>query len=357
MRVLVTGHNGYIGTRLMPMLRQAGHDAVGLDTNYFVDCTIHDPPVDDAPVIKDIRDIEPRDIAGFDAVIHLAALSNDPLGDIDPRLTTDVNLNASIQLAGLAKAAGVERFVFSSSCSVYGAAGPGEECDEHAPLEPLTPYAVSKARTEQHLLELADDAFSPVLLRNATAYGVSARLRADIVINNLVCWACTTGRIRILTDGTPWRPLVHIEDICLAFVAALTAPRQAIHRQTYNVGVPGENHQVRDLAEIVRQTVPGCVVAYGDRPSPDARDYCVDCRKIIRELPGYEPRWTVRAGAEEVYKAVLAADLTEADFQGGRCNRLARLRDLMSRRVLDDSLRWTDVSTPQPAARPSAASA
>ncbi|UCD75419.1 MAG: SDR family oxidoreductase [Phycisphaerales bacterium] len=342
MRVLVTGHHGYIGTLMTRMLHDAGHVAVGLDTNYFADCTILDPGPPDESIVRDVRDLAPADLDGFDAVIHLAALSNDPLGDLNPDWTFDINLDASLRLARLAKAAGVERFLFSSSCSVYGAAAPGEECDEQAPLEPLTPYAVSKVRTEEGLAELADRTFSPVALRNATAYGVSPRFRADVVLNNLVCWAWTTGRVRILSDGSPWRPLVHVEDICRAFLAALAAPRPAIHNQAFNVGRAGENYRVRDLAEIVRQVVPGCEVECGEQAAPDARDYRVDFNKIRRELPGFAPTWDVRLGAEEVYRAIAAADLTESDFRGGRCTRLARLRELLEAGLLDETLRWTD---------------
>ena len=341
-RVLVTGHNGYIGTLMTRMLHDAGHIAVGLDTNYFADCTIldADPPAES--IVKDIRDLQPADLDGFEAVIHLAALSNDPLGDLSPQCTFDINCAASLRLAKLARTAGVERFLFSSSCSVYGAAPPGEECDESAPLEPLTPYAVSKVRTEQGLAELADRTFSPVCLRNATAYGVSPRFRADVVLNNLVCWACTTGRIRILSDGSPWRPLVHVQDICRAFLTVLAAPREAIHSQVFNVGREGENHQVRDLAEIVRHAVPGCEVEYGDHAAPDARDYRVDFGKIRRHLPAFEPTWSVHSGADELFRTISAVGLTEEDFRGGRCTRLVRLKELLDSRRLDETLRWTD---------------
>jgi nucleoside-diphosphate-sugar epimerase len=341
-RVLVTGHNGYIGSLMTRMLLDAGHVAVGLDTDYFADCTIFDAAGPAESIAKDIRDLEPADLDGFDAVIHLAALSNDPLGDLNPQWTFDINYAASLRLAELAKAAGVKRLLFSSSCSVYGAAPPGEECDESAPLEPLTPYAVSKVRTEEGLAGLACRTFSPICLRNATAYGISPRFRADVVLNNLVCGACTTGRIRILSDGSPWRPLVHVRDICRAFLSVLTAPREAIHNQVFNVGREGENYQVRDLAEIVRRTVPGCVVEFGGRAIPDARDYRVDFGKIRRHLPDFEPTWSVHRGARELCRTISEIGLTEADFRGGRCTRLIRLKELLDSQRLDETLRWKD---------------
>ncbi|MGH7349472.1 MAG: NAD-dependent epimerase/dehydratase family protein, partial [Candidatus Rokuibacteriota bacterium] len=276
MRVLVTGHNGYIGSVMVPILQAAGHEVVGLDSFFFEDCSLLQEDHRVPALRKDLRDVRPWDLDGFGAVAHLAALCNDPLGDLHPEWTYDINHKASVQLASMARAAGVARFLHASSCSMYGAAGGDDLLSEEAPLRPLTPYAISKVRTEEDVSKLADRSFSPVFMRNATAYGLSPRLRADVVLNNLVCWAHTTGRIRIMSDGTPWRPIVHVQDIARAFAAALSAPREAIHNQAFNVGANGENYQVRELAEIVRDTVPGCAVEYADGAGPDPRSYRVN---------------------------------------------------------------------------------
>jgi nucleoside-diphosphate-sugar epimerase len=339
-RVLVTGQNGYIGCVMVRVLRSAGHHVVGLDTCYFEDCTLGEDIPQGVPVVhKDIRDVTASDMEGFDAVVHLAALSNDPLGNLDPAWTFDINHVASVRLAELARAAGVQRFLYSSSCSMYGTAG-DESVTEEAPLRPLTPYAVSKVRTEEGVARLADTSFSPVFLRNATAYGVSPRLRADVVLNNLVAWAYTTGRVRILSDGTPWRPIVHIEDISRAFAAALTAPREAIHNQAINVGAASENYQVRDLAGIVRATVPGCQIEYASEGGPDPRSYRVNFDKLARLMPEFRPKWDARRGAQELYQAFRAVDLQLQDFQGRRYIRLNQLKYLLDLKRLDDSLRW-----------------
>jgi nucleoside-diphosphate-sugar epimerase len=339
MRILLTGHAGYIGTVMLPMLVAAGHDVVGLDSGLFLQCTFTGGTLVAPEISKDVRDIEAGDLEGFDAVIHLAGLSNDPLGNLNPALTYEINHSASVRLAELAKAAGVPRFLFSSSCSNYGAAG-DRLMTEDAGLQPLTPYADSKVRVEQDVARLADDHFSPVFLRNATAYGVSPRLRFDLVLNNLVAWACTTGRVLIKSDGSPWRPIVHIEDIARAFLAVLDAPRNVTHNQAFNVGLTEENYRIRDLAEIVRETVPGSVVEYATDGGPDPRCYRVDFGKINRLLPEFKPRWTARAGAIELYAAYRKVGLALADYEGPRFKRIDHLKQLLAEGRVDETLRW-----------------
>jgi nucleoside-diphosphate-sugar epimerase len=340
MRVLVTGHKGFIGSVMVPLLRAAGHDIVGMDADYYRDCSFIGSPAEVPSIERDIRDAKPSDLAGFDAVVHLAALSNDPLGDLDPELTYDINHRATIHLAKLAREANVPRFLFSSSCSNYGASGGDGLLDENAPFNPVTPYGISKVRAEQDLIALATDQFSPVLLRSATAYGVSPRLRCDIVLNNLTAWAVATGKVRIKSDGTPWRPIVHVEDICRAFAAALTAPREAIHQQAFNVGRREENYRIRELAQIVQETVPGCTIEFAPGASPDARNYRVDCSKIARALPGFEPRWTAREGARELYQAFRKAGISVQDFEGARFRRIGQIEKLLAEGRVDPQLRW-----------------
>lgn len=339
MRILVTGHNGYIGSVMVPLLQTAGHDVIGLDTYYFEDCTLWEDRQEVSALRKDVRDVTLADLRGFDAVIHLAALSNDSLGDLKPEWTYEINHTASVRLALLAKGAGIQRFLYSSSCSMYGAAG-DVMLGEEAPLHPLTPYAESKVRTEEDVSKLADADFSPVFMRNATAYGISSHLRADVVLNNLVCWAYTTGKVRILSDGTPWRPIVHVEDIATAFIAVLVAPKEAIHNQAFNVGVNGENYQVRDLAEIVREMVSGCRVEFAGQGGPDPRNYRVDFSKLSRTLPEYKPKWNAKLGAKELYSTFQRVGLTPEDFQGRKYIRLAQLKYLINLGYLDSNLQW-----------------
>ena len=340
MRVLITGHNGYLGSVMAPELRSAGHEVTGLDTFFFEGCTLGDDQDATPALRKDVRDIQAADLQGFDAVVHLAALCNDPLGDLHAEWTYEINHQASLQLGHLAREAGVTRFLFASSCSMYGAAGRDDVLTEEAPLKPLTAYAISKVRAEETLSQLADSSFSPVFMRNATAYGLAPRLRADVVLNNLVCWAHTTSRIRIMSDGTPWRPIVHVQDIARAFAVALVAPRDAIHNQAFNVGATGENYQVRELAEIVRATVPGCTVEYAADAGPDPRSYRVDFSKLTRTFPDLRPQWNAAFGAKDLYAALQEAQVTLAEFQGRKYIRLAQIKHLLDLGRLDSTLRW-----------------
>jgi len=340
MRVLVTGHNGYVGSVLVPLARAVGHDVVGLDAYLFEDCTFGDPAPDIPALRIDLRDVSAAALIGFDAVIHLAALSNDPLGNVNPECTYDINHHGSVRLAQLAKDAGVPRFLVASSCSLYGVAGDAM-LTEDAAFNPITPYGESKVRVEQDVAHLADDHFSPTFLRCATAYGVSPRLRVDVVVNNLVGVACTTGEVVIQSDGSPWRPLVHVDDIGRAFLAVLHAPRGRVHNQAFNVGRSEENYQVRDLAELVRGIVPGSRVRHAEGGGPDPRCYRVDCTKLARTLPEFQPRWTVPRGMEQLYQAFRRHRLTRAEFLGDRYVRIKHILKLQSEGRLDGALRWT----------------
>jgi nucleoside-diphosphate-sugar epimerase len=340
MRVLVSGHHGYIGSVLMPLLAKAGHEAVGLDCFYFDGCTLGRETNSFPCLRKDLRDAQPRDLDGFDALIHLAALSNDPLGDLKGDWTYDINHHGSVRLAQLAKQAGVRRFLFSSSCSMYGANSNDDLLTETAPLNPLTAYAISKVRLETDLANLADDRFSPIYLRNSTAYGVSPRLRLDLVLNNLVAWAFTTGKVKIMSDGTPWRPIVHIEDISRAFIALMEAPRELVHNEAFNIGRNDENYQVRDLATFVKETVPSCEIEYAGKGGADPRNYRVDFTKLARTFPNLKLQWTARRGAQELYEACKAVALTANELQGRRFIRLNQLKHLLAGGRLDDTLRW-----------------
>ena len=339
-KVLLTGNLGYIGSVMGPRLLGAGYEVVGLDTAYYgEECRFCSDSESISTLRKDIRDVSAADIRGFDFLIHLAALSNDPLGNLKEDWTYEINHLASVRLAGFAKAAGIRRFLLSSSCSMHGASD-AAKVDESSTVHPITPYGESKIRAEREISALADDGFSPIFLRNGTVYGVSPRLRMDVVLNNLVGWAYTTGKVRLYTDGSPWRPLIHVEDVSDAFITAMEAPADVVHDQVFHVGSNKENYQIRDLADIVRSVVPGSELEFASDHQGDNRTYIADFSKIETKLPQFQPRWTAELGARQLYEAYRNAGLTLEEFTGSRYIRLKRIDELLESGQLDANLRW-----------------
>jgi nucleoside-diphosphate-sugar epimerase len=345
MRIMVTGHRGYIGPHVVRIVQENGHQAVGLDTGLYRDCSIS--PVPEIPTVdRDIREAEKKDFTGVDAVIHLAGLSNDPLGEFDPQLTYDINCWGAVRVAEAAKAAGVPRFVFASTCSVYGSQG-DEMIDETSATNPVTPYARSKLQAEGEIGKLADASFCPVYMRPGTAYGISPMVRFDLVLNNLVAWATATHRVNVKSDGSPWRPLVHVEDIAAAFVAAALAPRDAVFNQPFNLGATDANYRIRELATIVADTVPDSKVEFANIADPDKRSYRVSFAKINKTLGAWRPKWNAVRGAGQIYDTIEALKLNADDFEGARYNRLPHLKMLIKDGYLDSAFRW--VRKPQAA--------
>jgi nucleoside-diphosphate-sugar epimerase len=340
-KVIVTGHSGYIGSLLSRMLEEKGYDVTGIDTRYFGrECEYSRPSPPHAEIIKDIRRVDIPDLKGAYAVCHLAALSNDPMGEMNRRLTMDINHTASVRLAALAKNAGVEKFIFSSSCSMYGAAESGQALDENAAFRPVTAYAESKMHSERDILPLADGSFCVTFLRNATAYGMSPKFRTDLVVNNLLGWAVTSKQIRVMSDGTPWRPLIHAEDIARAFIAVIEAPSERLNGQAFNTGRNSENYQIRTIADMIGDQVPGCKIECTGEHGSDSRSYRVDFSKIEKQLPEFRPVWTLKEGIRQIHESYRESGLDDRTFNGRRFIRLKQLKYLRESGNLDEHLFW-----------------
>lgn len=341
MRILITGNQGYVGTVMGKMMTKAGHEVIGLDTGYFTDCWMGEDRKDYVAkqIVKDIRDVDASDFTGVDGIVHLAGLSNDPTGELNPGLTEDINLDASIRIAELARAAGAQRFVFASSCSIYGS-GANAALTEEDSFNPLTAYARSKVETEFAVQKLADDRFSPIYMRNATVYGYSPRIRVDLVVNNLTGWAVSTHQVKLLSDGRAWRPLLHVEDMSQAFLKALEAPREAIHNQAFNVGNEEDNWQIRDIAERVATIVPDCAVSFAEGAGADTRNYNVSFAKIRERIPAFQPKWNVPKGIEQLYGEFARIQLTEPEFASRIYTRLKQIQHLLDTGQVSGELRW-----------------
>jgi len=340
-KIIVTGHTGFIGSLMVPLLLEKGYEVVGIDTKFFgEDCEFYPPEKGFTEIIKDTRDIEEKDLEGAYAICHLAALSNDPMGDLDEQLTFDINHLASIEIAKKAKKVGVEKYIYSSSCSLYGIADGDVALTEDAEFNPVTAYAKSKVYSERDILPLATEDFSVTFMRNSTAYGISPKLRLDLVVNNLVGWAVTTGQIKIMSDGSPWRPLVHAEDIARAFIAVIEAPKDSVNKQCYNVGQSEENFQIKDIAKMVGEVVPDCEVVITGEHGSDSRSYRVNFDKIKNELPNFKPKWTLKKGIEEVYEAYKKYGMDDEKFNGKAFIRLKELQYLIETDKINDKLIW-----------------
>lgn len=339
--ILITGNCGYIGPVMTRAALERSYKVVGLDTNYFDGCEFYpDKFKPHKQIIKDIRDVNETDLEGISYVIHLAALSNDPLGELNHTLTSDVNYSASINLAKLAKKMGVARFIFASSCSLYGIASNDKPLTEKGKLNPITAYAKAKVGVENDLASLADDNFHPVYMRNATVYGISPNLRLDLVVNNLVASAYFTGKVSIMSDGTPWRPIVHVQDFCNAFMAALEAPIDRVHNEAFNVGINEENYQVKEMAKVIENVVPGCQVEILNKTGEDERTYCVDFSKIKNTLDDFKPTWNLQKGVKEIYQTYKDCEMTFEDFQSPKYFRVKWINHLLNNKKLDNEIRW-----------------
>jgi nucleoside-diphosphate-sugar epimerase len=340
-KIIVTGHNGFIGPHLVRLLKELGYFVKGIDTNYFDDsCRFSDQVKPDEELIKDVREINKSDLEGAYAICHLAGLSNDPMGDLNPNLTFDINHKASVRLAKLSKEVGIEKYIFMASCSMYGIAGGDLPLDETAEFAPVTAYAISKVNTEKDVKPMGDENFSVTFMRNATAYGLSPKLRLDLVVNNLVGWAMTTGEIRIMSDGSPWRPLIHAEDIARATVAVVEAPKEQVNGKSFNVGQNSENFQIKDIAKIVGEVIPGCKVVITGEHGGDSRSYRVNFSKIEKELPGFKPKWKLKAAVEDIYNGYKVFGMNNEYFNGKNFIRLKQLDYLTSKEFVDDNLLW-----------------